>query len=37
MRVRAPKKAKTVLSWEPHYTLDEGLTEAMDWHDRFFT
>jgi CDP-glucose 4,6-dehydratase len=30
------KKAKTVLNWQPHYTLDEGLTETIDWYDRFF-
>jgi CDP-glucose 4,6-dehydratase len=30
------KKAKTVLNWKPHYTLDEGLTETIDWYDRFF-
>jgi CDP-glucose 4,6-dehydratase len=30
------KKAKTVLHWEPRYTLDEGLKETIAWYDRFF-
>jgi CDP-glucose 4,6-dehydratase len=31
------KKAKSVLNWKPKYTLEEGLTETIDWYEKFFT
>ncbi len=30
------KKARKVLGWRPLYTLEEGLTETIDWYRRFF-
>jgi CDP-glucose 4,6-dehydratase len=29
------KKAKSVLGWEPKYTLEEGLKETVDWYRKF--
>jgi CDP-glucose 4,6-dehydratase len=25
-------KARKVLSWEPHYSLDQGLSETIEWY-----
>lgn len=29
------KKAHDLLSWRPHYSLDEGLKETIDWYKHF--
>jgi CDP-glucose 4,6-dehydratase len=28
-------KARTRLGWQPHYTLEQGLTETIDWYESF--
>jgi CDP-glucose 4,6-dehydratase len=30
------KKARNLLNWHPHYTLEEGLEETVMWYGRFF-
>lgn len=30
------QKAKRILSWEPQYSLDTGLSETIDWYKNFF-
>ncbi|MGI8654642.1 MAG: GDP-mannose 4,6-dehydratase [Pyrinomonadaceae bacterium] len=29
-------KAKSMLEWQPHFTLDEGLRRTIDWYKSFF-
>jgi len=29
-------KAKTILGWEPKYTIEQGLKETVDWYIKFF-
>jgi CDP-glucose 4,6-dehydratase len=30
------EKARKLLGWKPHYTLDEGLTRTIAWYRKFF-
>lgn len=30
------QKARSMLNWHPHYTLEEGLGETVDWYKLFF-
>jgi CDP-glucose 4,6-dehydratase len=30
------KKAKELLGWKPHYTMDEGLKRTIDWYKDYF-
>lgn len=30
------EKSRTVLGWNPHYGLDRGLSETIDWYREFF-
>lgn len=30
------KKAREILSWEPAYTIDDGLKETLEWYNAFF-
>jgi CDP-glucose 4,6-dehydratase len=30
------EKAKKVLSWTPHYSLEDGLRETIEWYHKFF-
>ena len=30
------KKARSVLNWRPHYTLEAGLKETIEWYKSFF-
>jgi CDP-glucose 4,6-dehydratase len=30
------KKAHDLLSWKPHYSIDEGLKETIQWYKHFF-
>jgi len=30
------KKSKSVLGWKPHYTLESGLQEAVEWYSQVF-
>ncbi len=30
------RKAREVLQWEPHYTLEEGLAKTISWYMQFF-
>lgn len=30
-------KARRILGWQPHYTLEEGLREAMSWYREFLS
>jgi CDP-glucose 4,6-dehydratase len=29
------KKARELLNWHPHYTLEEGLARTIDWYRDF--
>ncbi|MCK7521196.1 MAG: hypothetical protein MZV64_27680 [Ignavibacteriales bacterium] len=29
-------KAKNLLKWQPKYTLEQGLTETIEWYKEFF-
>jgi CDP-glucose 4,6-dehydratase len=31
------EKARRVLGWEPHYGMDKGLDETIEWYTTFFT
>ncbi len=30
------KKARTLLKWKPHYSLEQGLRETIQWYQRYF-
>jgi CDP-glucose 4,6-dehydratase len=30
------KKSRDILSWQPHYTLDAGLSKTIEWYREFF-
>ena len=30
------EKARKLLAWKPHYTLDEGLQETIEWYTHYF-
>ncbi len=30
------KKAREVLNWQPHYSIDDGLNKTIDWYKDFF-
>jgi CDP-glucose 4,6-dehydratase len=30
------EKARTALGWQPHFSLDEGLTRTIGWYQSFF-
>ena len=33
----SPTKAKAVLGWEPHYSLEDGLAQTMTWYRNFLS